>query len=292
LSACLGADSPSFHVNYETLFIENLMLRDGGLFTLLGSKPMILFNITDDLERTEEEFAKSYREEKERLEKTKQDPGNVNLNIAIPSYEEFKEKQLRIREANQFCERKKIWEEWVSKRGYISTPTYKLIARGSGDNKCGLFINIVQLHYILNKYRNEFEQIVRVEFDPNTIVDSIGDETDIFWQKVFKNHFLLGLLLGYGEKNAYLFDWVRRNSLPLESIAIHRFPEISRLECHTKGIFKKNVTIADLVIPYFASFEIDDREIERYLNEREKIIHFLKDKDLATFVLECLQIKT
>ena len=290
LGSYLYADSSSIQVNYETLFIENLMLRDGGLFTLLGSKPMILFNITDDLERTEEEFIKGYQEEKESLEKAKQEPSNINVNIAIPTYKEFKEKQLWLREKNQFRERKKIWEEWVSKRGCISTPIYKLIAREIGNDKWGLFINVLQMHYFLNKYHNEFAQIVQVEFDPNTIIDSIGNETNVFWQKVFKNHFLLGLLLGYGEKNAYLFDWIRRNSVPLESIVIHLFPATSRLECHTTEIFKKNVTIADLVIPYFASFEIDDQELERYVKEKKKIVSFISDQELVPFVLKCFQI--
>ncbi len=288
LGCCLQAtDASASSANYEILFLENLMLRDGGLFTLLGSKPMILFNVTDDLERTEEEFVESYRHEKEDLEKVKQE---LDSNTVIPTYEEFKQKQLRIREAHQFRERKKIWMNWISRRGIISTPAYKLFERGNGDDKWGVFINVAQLQYLLNRYQKEFAQIVKVEFDPDTIVDSISDEDNIFWQKVFKNHFLLGILLGYGEKNAYLFDWARRNSLPLETIEIKRFSEMSRLALHSKEIFKKTVTVNDLVIPYFASFEIADQEMERYVREKEKIVNFLKDKDLITFVSKCLEL--
>ncbi len=36
-----------------TIFLENLMIRDGGLYTLLGSKPMTEFDITDTLDKTE-----------------------------------------------------------------------------------------------------------------------------------------------------------------------------------------------------------------------------------------------
>ena len=164
----------------EILFLENLMLREGGLYTLLGSKPMTEFNVIDRLDKTEEDFAKSYQDLKEFLEQAKQKPKHPNANTPLPSYERFREKRIALRDDCKFCERKEIWEKWLAKRGFISIPLYKLLARGKGEKKLGLFINVVQVRYILKKYQNEFSQIVQVEFDPDTIIDSVSDENSIF----------------------------------------------------------------------------------------------------------------
>jgi hypothetical protein len=271
------------------------MIREGGLYTLLGSKPMTLFNVTDTIDASEEGLAQSYAEAKKFSEKAKEDPEHYHVSdLTMPDYDTYKKKCLTNYNAMIFTDKKKIWDAWLIYSKYFSNPAYKLFSRSLSNEKAikvGLFINIPQAMHILKKYRLEFCQITGIEFDTDKILDSIEDEGSVFWDRVFTNHYLLGLLLGYGEKNAYLFDWVRKNALQLQSVSILRFPELSRLKQHTKQTLKKNVTIQDLPIPYFVSFEINDKEIERFAQEREKIIDFLKDKDLVAFVLNCLDVK-
>ncbi|MFZ0566258.1 MAG: hypothetical protein WAM28_08755 [Chlamydiales bacterium] len=258
------------------------MIRNGGLYTLLGTKPMTEFDITDTLDKTEQEIAQSYEELKVSLREQK----SSNCS-ALPTFEEYVKKCNLQREELKFGDCKILWDTWLKTYGTVSTPTYKLIA-WKGDFTAGLFIHVPHLIYTLKKYYREFSQITGIQFDVDTILNSIEDKNSVFWRKVLTNHYLHGLLLGYGERNAYLFNWVRKEALPLESVSILRFPELSRLNQHAKQILKKKVSIDDLPIPYFVSFEINDEEIERYSKEQKKIISFMKDKDFTSFILKCL----
>lgn len=269
-----------------SLFLENLMIRDCGIYTLLGSKPMTEFDITESSPATEEELAESYEELKLFLEKAKQDPEHYHANGAIlPSFEEFKRKCLTHSLA--FLEKRKLWNDWLEAKINISNPLFKLIETGN-ENKMGLFIHIPQTVYILKKYQNEFSALTSIKFDPDNILDSIDDKNSVFWNRVFVNHYLMGLLFGYGEKNAYLFDYIRRQGIPFDLASISRFPQLSRMEEYMKKVLKKKISIKDLPIPFFASFEIDDPQVSKYSKERKKIIKFLKDRDIDSFVLECL----
>lgn len=271
-----------------SIFLENLMIRDAGLYTLLGSKPMTLFDITCSVEETEEDIAQSYERTLQYYALSKQNPEKYPVSKELPDYEEFKMICLSRRKTHQFLNRKRLWQAWVAEKGTCANLTYILTSRKVRDEPMGLFINIPSTLYILKKYRTEFVELTGIQFDLATILESIEDENSFFWEKVCENHYLLGLLLGYGEKNAYLFDWVRTKSLSLASVSTLRFPELSRLNCYTKQILKRKVSIEELPIPYFVSFEINDEKIECYLKEREKIISFLKDKDFTSFVLRCL----
>lgn len=268
-----------------TFFLENLMIREDGLFTLLGSKPITQFDITGKISETEEEFQREYEELKAIREQHKHDPTYVYSKIKLPEYEEFKKERLKDLPRMHFAFHKKIWERWLAEKGCLSNSVYKLTFRDSN----GLFINVPNTIYILKKHYADFVEITGLPFDVDTILDSIDDQGSIFWQKVFTNRYLCGLILGYGQKNAFLFDWVRRNSLSLDSISLKRFHELSRFRHHAKLMLKANITVEDLEIPYFVTFDIDNEDVERYSREREKIVDFLKDKDLVAFVLDQLK---
>jgi hypothetical protein len=265
-----------------TLFLENVMIREDGLFTLLGSKPITQFDIAETLIETEEEILREYEQSKDFLEKCRQDPEHFHSdNMQLPDYEVYREKCLKNRHALRFIDHKKLWENWLKEKGGISTPLYRLTYRKDQ----GMLINILNTLFILKKYYSDFSRMTEMEFDIQTILDSINDPESKFWDEVFKNHYLFGLLMGYGQKNAYLFDWISKNRLPLKAISFGRFKEFSRLNQHHELMRKIDVDIYDLEIPYFVSFEIDNEDVERYTREKEKIIAFLKDKDLISFVL-------
>lgn len=276
------------------IFLENLMIRESGLYTLLGSKPMTLFNMTDSVDISEEGLLKSYLELKKFMEKTESDSEPHKAKISLPDYETYKNKCFIGYKAFPFFHKKRLWEVWQAAYPHLSTPLYKLFSRRLSKEKpdamVGLFINVPQTVHVLRKYRSEFYQFTGMEFDTDKILDTIEDENSIFWDRVLTNHFLLGLLLGYGEKNAYLFDWITKNTLSPQSMSIARFPELSRIEQDVKKTMKKSITIEDLPIPYFVTFEISDETVERYKKEREKIIPFFKDKDFVPCVLRCLKI--
>lgn len=272
-----------------TLFLENVMIREYGLFTLLGSKPMLLFDITSKLLETEEELEHEYKAIKDFLEKNKHNPDHASsyaiFYATFPGFEEFKEQSLKSLPKRSFGQRKKIWEQWFREKGCLSNSIYKLTFRKDD----GLFINIPNVVYILKKHYSDFVDLTGMTFDPGTILDSIEDAESPFWGQVFKNHYLLGLILGYGQKNAFLFDWKCRHSFSIDTVSIERFRELARLRHRTKAMRKANILVEDLEIPYFVVFDIDDKEMVRYSHEREKIIDFLKDKELVPFVLSQLE---
>ncbi|MCH9609894.1 MAG: hypothetical protein S4CHLAM45_13800 [Chlamydiales bacterium] len=153
----------------------------------------------------------------------------------------------------------------------------------------GLFVNVHQALYILKKYYNDFASVTETQFDLKTILDSIDDKNSSFWKKVFENHYLHGLLLGFGEKNSFLFDHTSKSDLvKIKAISFQRFKELSRSEKHSKGMMQPVVSIKNLVIPYFVTFNINDEIIDKYQKEKESIVQFLEEKNFTDFVLQCL----
>jgi hypothetical protein len=264
-----------------TLFLENVMIREDGLFTLLGSKPMTLFDIAQTFPETEVEFKEAYEADKIFLEKCRTDPEHFHTDtMTLPEYREYHDQYVKNKYALRYRDHKKLWESWMCERGPISTPLYRLTSR----KKFGLFVNIPNTLSVLKKYYTDFSQLTQTKFDVDTILDSIDDTESPFWNAVFKNHYLFGLIMGYGQKNSYLFNWSQQNSLAVNVTSLTRFKELSRLNQHINVIRKKNVTLHDLEVPYFVTFEIDNEVVERYSREREKIISFLQNKELIPFI--------
>ena len=265
-----------------TLFLENLMIREDGLYTLLGSKAMTTFDITETLSETEEDFKRDYENARSFEEKCKSNPEHFHSDaMTLPDYKVYRERCLKNMHVMRFLHHKNLWENWLHEKGSVSNSIYKLTARGGR----GLFVNVPNAISILKKYYADFSEKTGIEFDIDTIIDSIDDLESAFWNEVFKSNYLVGLMMGYGQKNSYLFDWAGKKSLPMNVISLGRFKELSRINQHRNVIGKINVDVHDLEIPYFATFEINSEDVERYSKEREKIIHFLKDKELVPFIL-------
>ena len=141
----------------------------------------------------------------------------------------------------------------------------------------------------MKKYSNDFINLTGEQFDLTTILDSIDDECSPFWNKVFKNHYLHGLLLGFGEKNSFLFDQTYKNDLlKLKDISIERFEGLLTCDKHSSEAMQPDVTIKNLVTPYFITFDIHDDINHKYSEEKKRIIEFLENKDFTMFVLQCL----
>ena len=64
----------------------------------------------------------------------------------------------------------------------------------------GLFINVPLATKILEEFYEDFSSFTGCSFAPKTAVYLLGNETNVFWQKIKNNHYLIGLLLGFGRK--------------------------------------------------------------------------------------------
>lgn len=273
-AGCTKSSEQKSHTKDQTtIFLENLMIREGGLYTLLGSKPVTIFNINMSFPEEDHEIIQYYNSI--RSESTCEAS-------AIPSIEDFRIECKKL--ANSHMNRKKLWILWkerphktLSRRFIIDSRTCEF-----GEEAMGLFINVPLLEYTLVDNFELFERETQVIFDPYSVVNEIFDASSPFWNKVFSNHFLLGILLGYGKKNSFIFSCNSK----VETEVISSLNEIQK----TNVQLSENVSISDLQPPMFLSFAIYDEEIQKYSHEKEKIVEFYKDRDFKEMTLELLKV--
>lgn len=118
-----------------------------------------------------------------------------------------------------------------------------------------------------------------------------------FWEHFlcensYKHPRLLGLLYGYGLHNTLLFEWKynlfcnRNTQNCLDQIK----PVFSENPLPYKEVFKYPAPFSHInfPLPPFASFQIDDPNIKKYSEEREKIMAYYKDKNFVQTTLDIL----
>lgn len=274
-----------------TQFLENVIIRESGAFTLLGTKPMTEFDVAWSVEEQEEDYEASYQELKLMFKKTQQSPSQFTCSLTeMPSFSEYKNKCLSNKELYSFLKKKELWENWLANYRSIASANFKLTMR-EHPYKTGILINVPQAIYILKKYHADFVEQTQIEFDLATILDTIDDHKSSFWNSVFTNHYLHGLLLGFGEKNAFIFDYMKKmDSLKTKAFSFQHFAHSSEIYAHGKEMMQPNVSIENLVIPYFVTYDINDDMREKYLREKGKIIDYLKEKNLVDEVLKILKL--
>lgn len=253
----------------EVLFLENAMIREKGLYVLLGSKPMSSFYIEDAFS----EAAEKSRYEKYLLE--------IHAKNSSPTnYEEFKKQHaLPLR-----LHYRELWNKWNDKMQASISPCYRFISRKAPfghESDFGLFINVPRTTYILKEHHESFSQITGISFDPFKILDEISDNCSLFWEKAFQSHYLMGLLFGFGEMNAFFFDWgAKHNFFPYsQEIDIDQQPSVWD---------KAHVSYFDLKLPLFGVYSINDSSLKNYRKERNYIMKQLKGKNFMKVVMEWL----
>ena len=262
------------------LFLENVMIRERGLYVLMGTKPMSTFNLDSGFPESEEERKSYYHR---RLNEWKEE----NSLEPCESYEEFSKNC----EKQPHSHHQRLWKAWQEQMGSYVSPRYLFVTRKApfGDRReDGLFINVPSTIYVLKSNYASFSKITGMGFDPDTILKELSHDESLFWERAFQSHYLGGLLYGYGEKNAVCFEWEIKNecAVPLMRIADH--PTIDQ----TVDIFsKKNVTLADLKLPLFGVYSLDDPTIKKYKREKEYILKELKGKDFYQTVVKWLSEK-
>lgn len=280
-----------------TLFLENLMIREGGLYTLMGTKPITEFDIDGTLEESEEDIRKSYEEMKaflERAESEKNKPDKERTafnpsNLSVPTYEDYKIKCEKNRGFLKFLNHKKLWLNFRERHKNLD-PKFMLFSRkfSGEENNIALFVNIPNLVYVLHHHYEDFSKRTQTNFDPKEIVFQISNESSVFWNKVFTDHFLKGLVYGYGERSAYLFEWSDEH---LETVFKERrafFSNKDRLKEVANFLVKSNIQVSDLPIPEFFHFGITDSKKIEYEIEKERIVKSFEDKDFTSEVMKIL----
>ncbi len=223
------------------------MIRRGGLYTLFGSKPMTLFELTDG-GITEEQ-------KKDRYHKL-----SLFQKIKYPK-----------KEIDSCFSSSEHWERWTLYWEKEKSPKYIFCQRWN----LGFFINVAETTWILHKYYDQFYQAVKQDFDPLETARDISNPDSTFWNTLGqpnKNHNLWGLLFGYGEKLAYLYELGYKGYFYDDDKVFVDFTSV-------------NLKIDSLPIPSFKIFSPTDEMIDYYQKERTKIIYILNGKDFFEEVL-------
>ncbi len=245
-------------------FWHDLLFKEGGAYTLWGSKPIT-------------EIAVYHYSEEEMAEFIRQLPEEELENC-------YTDKQY------DFPENWKRWEtacvNFPFKRHLLFKSHY------SEDNKISYiyFVNVIKTALLLQDNYDLFRKEVGFDFQPLEVVLEIPNKSSDFWEKLetSKNSFLIwGLLFGYGKQNASLFNWKYQSlNKPSEDFVQRIYNKPSNPS--PKG--QTNLSVNNFLLPSFISFTEDDETVYNYQSEREKIRRIYKNKDLLKITLEKLTL--
>ncbi|MBX9744325.1 MAG: hypothetical protein K2X08_03840 [Chlamydiales bacterium] len=163
------------------------------------------------------------------------------------------------------------WKTWCKYIEESKFRNYLFITRSSPFDASYLIyalINIKTFKELFLKYEHNFKKI-----DPSITFDRALEELDqpdsVFWNSVFKDHYLCGLLYGYGESNAKHFT---------ETIISHKNPQN----------FSENLPDELIKLPIYALSEIDT-QTTHYKNEKKRIEKIYQGKDSIQVTLNQLR---
>jgi hypothetical protein len=235
----------------EDFFHELFVDQEPALFTLFGSKPVTELYLCHYTEEELLYFQKHLPLEMKKLTET-------------TSYDPIK-----------FT---KDWNTWMKKKSSFHIKNYlfgQCKSPYSSKDEIGLFVNIKETYLTLSKHYDTFRSLLGYDFNPMEIILQLEKPQHPFWDDVLKNHVLNGILLGFGEKNAWNFykemNGVKRNST-----------------MSAEQSLGKHLSIEEIPIPYFRSYETSDPKILEYQKEKKKILEIYKNKDFFLITLQKL----
>ena len=243
--------------------LKAIMIRDEGAYTLLGSKPVVLISL----------FGKCMQE--------------WNLRSYYDELPETLKEKFPFDEVFNNLSTWQLWKVWLNK--WEENPSndgrYLFFRRG----EFAYFVNTRELITTLSHYYHDFAKAYGKDFDPLKVTFEMPDEKSQFWKIVDENHYLLGLILGYGGKNAYLFSLVQKEIFPDLSIKWDLKEEENRMRRLHKSI-DGTLEIEDLSLPIYKSYFYFDEVTSKYADEREKILELYANKDFYELTLQYLGI--
>ena len=174
------------------------------------------------------------------------------------------------------------WENWEKAKSKYPLQRFAFFKRADADVETIYFADLTKVALVLQENYNVFKKETAIDFD--ALDESLKlEQGSEFWSKVFDHPGLLGLVLGYGMKNSFCFQWKYCSSEAQERITTALTFSFSDKPHGGKA------TLDKLTLPIFASFsDGQDEVIEKYRKEREAIRDTFEDKDFVTLTLHKL----
>lgn len=259
--------------------LKQIMIRCYGIYTLIGSKPITQFSVLDP-------GVINFREmsEKQIRERYEQLPDKVK---ELTSFKEFQD------QTSLGDDQKELWDFWYKRWKNYTGEKYLFYEiddyiEVNGEKKRvveGVFVNILETAYILKKYYPLFKSAFGQDFDPLTVTYELPNKDSEFWKAV-KGDFFWGLLFGFGEENAFLFQLRSEGRIPFHGNVL--FEDLKEAEKKASMLHKRNLSIEDLSIPDYISFSPTDPIRLRYKQEREEILKIYLNQNFLKKTLRFL----
>lgn len=239
-------------------FFKELLLEEGAIYTLWGSKPVtrcVLYYYTE--EEIEEYYNQMTEEEK---------------------------KEAIIREDPLFEEN---WEKWASIQNRFPMTRYLLFKRnnyGDKENKTALlyFVNILETALAMQRHYAMFKAVVGEDFNPFDMACEFNNIDSPFWKKVNDHAALIGILFGFGERNSWSFYWKYFGHQEKYERVAEAIPSQVSDPQHQYG----QSSLADFSLPVFMIVgDGKDEMVEKYRKEREEIKKIYKGQDFIELTL-------
>lgn len=241
-------------------FFKELLLEESGIFTLWGSKPMVSFEVC------------LYSPEELRLLQSEENLLEMNEKVVITNYD-FPEN----------------WKKWEIFRNSLDVNRFLLfMKKDPEDPKLPIvyFINILEMALTIEKNYPLFRKSVGRDFDSLNVIYEMEEEGSEFWEIVFNDSTLMGLLYGFGLENALAFHWKYRNNHPCETaLSSHLYYTFNDLPAN-----QGEASLRTFSIPIFASFSSEDPVVKKYLFEKKSIQEMYKHQDFVELTLKRLTL--
>jgi hypothetical protein len=277
-TTCSSPTKPTFQSKKFTIteeekvwlreFFQALLFEDPGAYVLYGTKPMSWSIPSQPLSASEQAELKIWYEALPEEEKTKY--------IVRENVYDFH---------GDFQRWKKIMHRFPITQYLFGTfPSHYSEGRDSL-----FFVNIEQMVRTLLKNYSDFRRVLGFDFDPLQAVFEIENRDSPFWKGVTHNHFLLGILLGFGKDNAYFYECMREFDQKQSKMGdfIRSLP--ARVYEERDLPFQSN--LQNFVLPIFASYGLypnDKQLFEQYKKEQKQIKALYRGRDEVDVALEWL----
>jgi hypothetical protein len=240
---------------------QELFLESPEIFTLFGTKPL------SEISMNNASFDKWIEETEPYLE---------NLSE--------KERQNKLKKLKSYCEENQLpslWDKWMEWIKLHPSKNFLFLKRPTiYENVFGLCtLNVAEAAWTMQAHYDLFVRELGAPFEPLAMTLEFSNPQSTFWEKIFTNHLLQGILFGFGEKNSYFFN------LEIQGKLDHPFPS------QLIGIASDS---SELPLPYFRSYSVPpnrDPTIAKYEKERNEIKDFLSGKDFVEEVIHRIYLE-
>jgi hypothetical protein len=191
------------------------------------------------------------------------------------------------------------WRTWKKYEKYFPHPCFSIIKEKTGKGTSLLiFVNNLEFVRMIASHRNDFEKILQKSIEPDKVLSEA--ETSPLFSGVFQNNdFLIGMLLGFGRENSWLYYSNHQLSEnPKQMISFTAPEENERFLNHIRshGIWgcASGSLFSDFSEIQLPGFVVDPNNSEtielrrKYSADRQKIIEYYDKKNFLDATLELL----